>query len=202
MLFFYWHFYLSHNTKENVNWVLTTFWAKLFLYLVTKYRTTYFYAVADMFRIRPLRVKRHIGERAVMACYSKGDTRWYHNSSTSLPISRSNLLVIMEVRSKDEGYYFCYGLYPDGRRHFLSRIRMRVYGKLTKKCIVFNLICKTYKRTKQMNSLLLWIVERMHNAYKLANNQLFIWNKTFYIADNEEHHRMIFFGNSGKNRVL
>ena len=88
-----------------------------------------FTKVVDDSNIKPSSVKGYIERGASMGCISAGDTRWYHKTTNSLPISRKNILSWSKIKLTDAGIYYCYGLYHNNSRHFLSKAILKVYGK-------------------------------------------------------------------------
>jgi len=77
-------------------------------------------------------VQAYINESIIISCNSLGVAKWYYEKSRYYPksssIISSNKLIIEPTRVENSGFYFCYGVCPDLKKSFLSRVELRVYG--------------------------------------------------------------------------
>ena len=68
-----------------------------------------------------------------LTCNSSGDTMWLFTKDIlnpeRWPISRNNFFSLSEVKFRSGGYYYCYGLYKDGKNHFVGKTKLKVYGE-------------------------------------------------------------------------
>ena len=67
-------------------------------------------------------------------CVSNGTVIWYYegyDEITKYFVSVGSYLMFNTVQLSHGGYYFCYGLLPDGKTHFLARAELRVFGELS-----------------------------------------------------------------------
>lgn len=83
----------------------------------------------DNSKIKSSQERAKLGETVHLYCRSKGDTRWYHKTTSTYPISRNNDLVLEKVKGKDSGKYYCYGLHADNSKHFLAQTTLKVHRK-------------------------------------------------------------------------
>ena len=92
----------------------------------------------EMFKVYPLgQSVKHVGENMTYRCDIAGPiVKWYFSKSSNpkngVFISKVNTYKIYNITIKDEGYYYCYGQYPNHNKnnphHFLSYSSLIVYG--------------------------------------------------------------------------
>ena len=53
-------------------------------------------------------------------------------------IADSRSITIQDIKLKDAGYYYCYGLYKNNPEPVLGRGQLKVYGKLLSQLVYIN----------------------------------------------------------------
>jgi len=53
-------------------------------------------------------------------CSSKGILKWHFSNPNTPVIGNQSILEILNVSKENAGFYYCYGQYPGGKRHFLA----------------------------------------------------------------------------------
>ena len=79
-------------------------------------------------KIKPSKLKSDVGEKASFKCDSEVDVQWYFKSTQGEPIEWGTNLIFQELKSRQSGYYYCYGKYPKKKHYFLAKAELKVYG--------------------------------------------------------------------------
>ena len=105
------------------------------LYTCILLRLVYFNgAEGDETRISPQSLEVEIYNTIQLNCHSSTKVVWYFSDSPKLqdinnPLSRNAELKITLAQSEHTGYYFCYGYRRLKRRHFWSKVFVKVLGE-------------------------------------------------------------------------
>jgi len=90
----------------------------------------YNYPVKDDTRIHPTHLNISKNATVEYNCKSRGATRWFYRHPNVPPIALGETFVIEQAVTEAGGLYYCYGTYPSGKKFFLARTRLAIYGKL------------------------------------------------------------------------
>ena len=89
-----------------------------------------YFAVKDDSRIVFSVANVEVGHEATFICRSWGTTKWLWKSANKTMYSLdSTILSIDPVRTKDAGYYHCFGCYKGCTKHFIAPALLKVYGE-------------------------------------------------------------------------
>ena len=71
-----------------------------------------------------------------IVCDSYGPTKWffkeYRDPTVVILISYNPVLKLREINHMYSGHYYCYGVYPNMRIHFIAKRIVKVYGNCIK----------------------------------------------------------------------
>ena len=75
-------------------------------------------------------MKVSVGQYVSFTCNSWGTNKWFWKSANETIYSLdSKVLSIYPVRTKDTGYYHCFGSYKGYTKHFIATGHLKVYGE-------------------------------------------------------------------------
>jgi len=68
----------------------------------------------------------------VLKCDSEGETKWFHKSMKSFPLSFTTSLTIPEVTWSHAGLYYCFGWsrYKLKKKSFIGQTMLYLQGKV------------------------------------------------------------------------
>ena len=71
-----------------------------------------------------------VGDYVCFTCKSWGKKKWFWTSpNETIHSLDSTVLSIYPVRTKDTGYYHCFGSYKGNTKHFIATGHLKVYGE-------------------------------------------------------------------------
>ena len=98
----------------------------------------FFIVEKEMFKVYPIgQTTKHVGENMTYFCNTDVPImKWYFsklfNPKSGVFVSNEQSHKINNIRVKDEGFYFCYGQYPNHNKNkphqFLSYASLMVHG--------------------------------------------------------------------------